>query len=439
MMNYDEFFTFLNNSWTSTRAAANISALLEAEGFRPLPSSRRGDAQTGTQTKDGQRFFLQDGGSIIAIASGRSGIGTKGLLLLGAHTDSPGLRLKQRGASRNDGLIRVPVEVYGSPILASWIDRDLAVVGRIAVATDAGTSIHEIDTRTPLATIPNVAIHLNRTVNDSASYDRHQHLPLLFGPGKRSESDLSPLEALYGIVAPNIPYDKILDAELMAVPSQSATLLGERLVCSDRLDNLVGCYSNLDAIRRCRDTETTVVLACVDHEEIGSVSATGAAGNWIERGIRRLLAATGVERDQADEIVRRSVLISNDAAHARHPNYSEKHDPAYAPLLCGGPVLKQSAVLRYASGLPARAWLTSIAKSKNLPLQYLQNRADIPAGSTIGPAIASRMAVSSVDIGVPLLAMHSARETVCLDDIDSTAALLAATIERGIDEVSDAY
>lgn len=432
-MNANELLEFLREARTSTRASRYIAAALEAVGFIDIEDAPRNDVEI-----DG--LYIRSGGSIIALRRGTSLPDESGVLVLAAHTDSPGLHLKDRGAAWNDGIVRVPIEVYGSPILASWVDRDLAIVGRVALSTPSGTEIVEIEGCTPRASIPNVAIHYNHSINESLNYDRHEQLPVLLGIAPQGVREkMSAREYLLRSIAPEIPYDQILDVDLRVVPAQPPALLGDRLLASDRLDDLSGCYSNLDAFRRGRGTKTTAVLACVDHEEIGSVSSIGAAGSWIKRGIERLLTAHGVEQRQLDDIVRRSVVISNDAAHARHPSYGDKHDPAYAPVLGGGPVLKRSATLRYVSGLPERAWITAISREIDSPLQHLQNRADIPAGSTIGPAIASRLSAASIDIGVPLLAMHSAREMVCLDDVDATSTLIGEVLKKGIDEISDAH
>lgn len=433
-MDRTDLISFLDFATTSERAARWIATTLDRWGFTAIDddfSARGAHIQKGA--------YIRSGGSVIAIASVPDRTRHGGVLLLAAHTDSPGLRIKHRGTQRRDGLLRVPVEVYGSPILAGWIDRELAIVGRIASTGSRGPIVTEIESRRPMAVIPNLAIHLNKTVNDSLSYDRHEHLQVLVDPGAVGGEDISPMEQLVKIVVPEIPFSAILDADLLVVPSQGAVSVGDRLLMSDRLDNLVGCYTNLDALRLADRVKSPTVFVWVDHEEIGSVSAIGAAGIWIERNLRRLVSAIGIPPEEIETTIRRSLLISNDAAHARHPNFAEKHDAAYAPILAGGPVIKQSAVMRYASPLQSRAWLANIARDRGIPVQYLQNRADIPAGSTIGPAIASRLAVPSIDIGVPLLAMHSPRETICLEDVTTTTTLLSGVIERGIDEISDAH
>lgn len=434
-MDVSDLIDFLDGTTTSTAAARRIASILDGMGFRAVTDSR--DVPLGSDGSAG--VYSRTGGSILAIAAGENRSTSDRLLILAAHTDSPGLRLKHRGAHLRDGLIRVPIEVYGSPILAGWVDRELAIVGRIVSTGPNGLEVREVTGRRPVAIIPNLAIHFNKSVNENLSYDRHEHLQVLVDPGIPATDEVSALERLFTLVAPEIDAEGILDADLAVVPAQGAVALGDQLLVSDRLDNLLGCYSNLKALQMSDRVQTTTVLAFVDHEEIGSVSAVGAAGSWIERTLRLLLPAVGIDSEEMEGVIRRSLLISNDAAHGRHPNYPEKHDGAYAPRLSGGPVIKHSAIMRYASPLMVRAWLAHIAREQGMPIQYLQNRADIPTGSTIGPAIASRLSIPSVDVGIPLLAMHSPRETISLEDVESMAALLAAVVERGIDEVSDAY
>jgi len=433
-MDHSGLIEFIDDAITSTRAAERIAAILDDRGF-----SRVRENGAAPRPSDTTGLYLRTGGSVIAIAPGREDPQESGVLILAAHTDSPGLRIKHRGATWSDRFIRVPVEVYGSPILAGWIDRELAIVGRIARTGPDGIVVTEIDGRRPVAIIPNLAIHYNRTVNENLSYDKHEHIQVLVDPGRNADTAESATKRLFSVVVPDIPNDDIVDADLAVVPAQGAVRVGDQMLSSDRLDNLIGCYSNLDAILSAEAIQTTTVMVWVDHEEIGSVSSVGAAGSWIENNLRRLLGAVGVPADRWDDTIRRSLLLSNDAAHGRHPNYADKHDSAYAPVPGGGPVIKQSAAMRYASSLPIRAWLATVGRTGGVPIQYLQNRADIPAGSTIGPAIASRLAIPSVDLGIPLLAMHSSRETIFLDDVRTMATLLSGVIERGIDEVSHAH
>jgi aspartyl aminopeptidase len=263
----------------------------------------------------------------------------------------------------------------------------------------------------------------------------------LFGPADSEDGDISAQQWIYRCVGElaGVDPESIIDTELFLVPTEPAQLLGGGgLIASPRIDNLAGTFSVLQAISDGSLSSThTQVAVFFNHEEIGSSTNVGAAGALLESVLRRTIGALTGSTADLDQILARSLLVSNDAAHARHPNYADKHDPGYAPVLGGGPVIKKSAIWRYVGDLEAAGWFATVCKEAEVPVQYLQNRSDIRAGSTIGPAVASRLGLRGLDIGIPMLAMHSAREMASVADVDYMIRVLRALLVRNNDEILD--
>lgn len=422
--------SFLRECSTSDATARMIEDELFENGFSSFD---------GSSWAPGRTFVIRRAGTVFACRTGLRRPEEAGMLIVAAHTDSPGLQLKHRSARYTDGFLHVPVEVYGSAILPAWLDRDLTIAGQLGVRDDS-PRIVPVSLRRPVAIIPNLAVHLNREINEKASYNPQDHLQALFGPvDSATRETVSAVERFLAIVAAEAKVDpsKIVDAELYLVPREDPVLTDEGMVYSPRIDNLGGCFTVLEGLIKAGPTDHTQIAVFFDHEEIGSVTAYGAGGIALEQFLRRLLG-TLESPPLLETVLSRTVLCSNDAAHARHPNHRDKHDDGYAPLLGAGPVIKKSAVRRYASELPVTTWVTTTAERAHIPLQFLQNRSDIPAGSTIGPAVASRLAVPSIDLGIPILAMHSIRETGTVVDIRQMSTLMQTLYEGNLNEVLDA-
>jgi aspartyl aminopeptidase len=447
-MTTSEISTFIDASPTSFHAAVEITRRLEEHGFRRLSLGGDWSVQTGDSV------YVESAGTVVAARIGSTSPVDSGVVMVAAHTDSPGLQLKARAAVWAEGLLQIPVEVYGGPILATWLDRDLRIAGRLVVATPGeGTRTVGVVTPEPVAIIPNLTIHYNREVNDKLSYNRQDHLKALVPVGGSSAEHSSPgttgnagdegdpQRALLNLVAraAGVPVENILEEELFLVPATASAHVGELLV-SPRIDNLAGCFTVLAALLSAAAEEAvshTQMGVFFNHEEIGSATSVGAAGGLLESVLRRLvIAITGAPND-LDRILARSILISNDAAHARHPNYADRHDPGYAPRLGGGPVLKRSAVWRYIGDIDAAGWFAGVSREAEVPLQHLQNRSDLPAGSTIGPAVATRLGIRGLDVGIPMLAMHSSRETAATGDIALMITVLTHAYTRNNDEILD--
>lgn len=354
----------------------------------------------------GEAGFLRREGSLIAwrhVDEVESG-----LRIVGAHTDSPGLHVKPVADRHVLGLSQVGVEPYGSPLLASWLDRDLILAGHLVTRSDDVVLVRTPD---PIARLPQLAIHLDREVNDRGLVlDRHAHLFPIWS--LQSNDDLL---AFVGDTA-GVASDDVVAWSLQFVDAQPSTVAGRdgALLASGRLDNQVSCWAALDAL--CSGGGRGSVVALFDHEEVGSSSSTGAAGPLLEHVLERLVYTTGGSRPEFLRMLAASHCVSADNAHAVHPNHPERHDPAHAPVLGGGPAVKWNVNQRYASSAEsARPFLLACERA-GVPVQRFSSRNTVPCGSTIGPITATRLGIPTVDVGVPQLAMHSARETCAASD-----------------------
>jgi aspartyl aminopeptidase len=362
--------------------------------------------------------FLRREGSLIAWR--RLEDLRRGVRIVGAHTDSPGLHVKPRPDRHAFGLSQVAVEPYGSPLLASWLDRDLILAGHLVTRSGDVVLV-----RTPhaIARLPQLAIHLDRDVNERGLVlDRHAHLSPIWS--LRAEDEL----LAYVCELVHLGVDEVVAWSLQFADGQPAALVGrdEALLSSGRLDNQVSCWSALDAL--CTDGARGVV-ALFDHEEVGSSSTTGAAGPLLEHALERLVYASGGQRRDLLHVLAASHCVSADNAHAIHPNHPERHDPDHAPVLGGGPALKWNVNQRYATGAESAQPFLVACEAAGVPVQRFSSRNTVPCGSTIGPITATRLGIATVDVGVPQLAMHSARETCAAVDVrhlrDALAAYLA--------------
>ena len=436
-MSTPELLRFLDSAPTSHHAARLIAGRLQERGFRRHARHEK----LSLRARDA--FFMEAYGTVLAVRLGTYDPASRGAVIAAAHTDSPTLQLKPHAARLADGLLRVPVEVYGGAILASWLDRELSIAGRVML--DGGDGTREtrlVHTQRPVAVIPNLAIHLDRSINEGLSYNRQDHLPALMAPAANAPEGVSAFDArlaeLLGCDA-----RQILASELALVPNAAATVLASaeaerELIVSPRIDNLAGCHAVLEALLGAAgDTDHMQVAVFFNHEEIGSATSVGAGGNLLRAVLERTLAAVGEASGAAsgveslDRFLARSVLLSNDASHARHPNYADRHDPGYAPQLGGGPVIKRSATWRYLTDFDVTGWFTRLCADAGIPVQHFQTRSDLPAGSTIGPAAASRLAVPGIDIGIPMLAMHASRETADGADVLAITRAIAAAYTTG--------
>jgi aspartyl aminopeptidase len=403
---------FLDSSPSPWHAAATASGLLAEAGFVEVS-----EAQPWTPLP--RAGFTRRGGALVAWRlADRS---PSSVRVVGAHTDSPGLRIHPHPDQLVANWNVLGVEVYGGVLLNSWLDRDLGVAGRVVAADGTSTLV---DVREPIARVPQLAIHLDREVNDRGLVlDRHVHLRPVWATGGTSTSgDFVAWLGERAGVAPTF-------WELCLYDVQPAAVLGadHSLIASGRLDNQASCWAAIGALVGVEPGPHIAVAALFDHEEVGSASASGASGPLLADVLERVLAGCGVESvDDVRRVMASSSCVSADNAHAIHPNYAERHDAGHAPLVNRGPAIKLNANQRYATDAVTASLFRSCCEKAGVPVQTFVSRNNVPCGSTIGPLTATRLGIATVDVGIPQLSMHSARELCGADDPAHLAAALGA-------------
>jgi aspartyl aminopeptidase len=348
------------------------------------------------------------------------GMGAHGMRLLGAHTDSPGLRLRPRPDSGTAGYRQLAVEVYGGALLNSWLDRDLTLAGRVVLADrDApdGLDVRLFHHDSPLLRVPQLAIHLDREVNDNGlRLDRSRHLKPVWGLGEPTEGELrSWLASEVGAKA-----SSVVGFDVACVDTQRPAVLGRKgeLFAGSRLDNLVSCFGGVEAFARMGVTNWPCAVVLFDHEEVGSTSSTGALGAWLSQVLERLAFARGLDHTALLAALPTASLLSADMAHATHPNYPERHDAGHGIRLDGGPVLKHNVNQRYATSGIGAARFRLACSAAEVEVQDYSHRGDLACGSTIGPLASAGLAIDTVDVGMPMLSMHSCRELMATGSIE---------------------
>ncbi len=430
---------------TPYHAVERSRELLEEAGFREVDGGEELPAEPGPR-------YLRRGGSLLAWIQRPD---HRGFAVVGAHTDSPNLRVKSRPDVTSVGINQVGVEIYGGVLLNSWLDRGLGLAGRVSVRSgdDGGVSTRLVLDDRPIMIVPQLAIHLDRDVVTSGlKLDPQRHLAPMWaldGAGEAgpadgdgdgdpaSADDAGPLRRhVAGLL--DVEAERILAWDLMAFDTQPPAVIGRDgdLFSSGRIDNLLSSFCGVRALAELaasgRELSRTPVLALYDHEEIGSSTATGAAGSLLISMLERIAAAESASRTEFLGGLHRSIVISADGAHATHPNYPDRHEPSHRIALNQGVVIKRNANQRYATDAESEGFLVAACEAAGVPLQYYIHRNDLPCGSTIGPITAARLGVSTVDIGAPQLAMHSARETAGVADIDHLRRAIGAAWEAQI-------
>lgn len=396
-----DLMQFLDASPTSYHAVAEVAARLAAAGLGVVAETEPWDSlpEAGFTTRDGALVAWR-----LPVGWGR---GT-GLRLFAAHTDSPALKLKPHGTHERLGSRMINVEVYGAPVLATWFDRDLAVAGRVV---DLDGRIHLVRSAA-LARVPSLAIHLDRSQNAQFSIDPQRDLVALVGLA--SGSDLaSCLADLTGLGA-----DHVAGHDLYLVSNEPAARIGAggELLASARQDNLLSVHAGLNAFLTSSAGDDVQVFVVHDHEEVGSQTASGASGPFAAHVLRRLSAIHGLSTDAHHAWLNRGWCLSADVTHAVHPNRPERYDPTTWPVLGGGPVLKWSAAMRYGTDATTMACWTRACRVAGVEDQVFVNHNSVPGGSSLGPLVATRLGVRTIDAGVAVLGMHSIRELSAIAD-----------------------
>jgi aspartyl aminopeptidase len=421
----ERLLDFLHRSPTPWHAVANMAARLGDAGFRRLDESAAWDLLPGERV-----YVTRNDSSIIAAQLPAEAL--TAWRMVGAHTDSPCLRLKPNPAQTAAGWLQLGVEVYGGALLAPWFDRDLGLAGRVHVRFPDGRlegRLLRVDR--PVAIIPSLAIHLDREANNGRAINAQTQMAPVFLQGGETP-DLERLLQTWLAEKHDLAGVEILDFELSFNDTQPPARIGVEgeLVAGARLDNLLSCFIGLEALLESDGTRGALLVAN-DHEEVGSASACGAQGPFLGDVLRRLNAQLGEGGDEGFiRMIQSSRMISCDNAHALHPNFPDKHDAAHGPVLNGGPVIKVNASQRYATNSATAALFRDLCREAGEPVQTFVTRADKGCGSTIGPLTATGLGVPTLDVGVPQWAMHSIRETAGARDVASLTRVLTAFCNR---------
>lgn len=409
----DDLLAFLQQSPTPFHAAGNVAARLTAAGYERLL-----EADVWKLAAGGRYFVMRNDSSVLAFVLGKTSPIKTGMHLVGAHTDSPCLKVKPTPELRRSNCWQLGVEVYGGALLNPWFDRDLSLAGRVTYLDNRG-ALHSVlvDFREPVAVIPSLAIHLDREANSGRSVNAQQHLPLvLMNAAADSQFDFRELlrEQILS-QQPTLKIKQVLDYEINCYDSQPPALVGlsRDFIASARLDNLLSCFVALRALLAA-DGSRSCAMVLTDHEEVGSQSTSGAQGTLMQAVLQRIAG------DHADYVrmIDRSVFISCDNAHGVHPNFADRHDANHGPQLNGGPVIKVNASQRYATNSETAALFRHLCQQEDVPVQSFVVRSDMACGSTIGPIAATETGVKTVDVGLPQWGMHSIREIAGSRDCD---------------------
>ena len=414
----DDLRSFVDASPSPGHAVAEMARRLRAAGFDELAET---DAWAPAP---GAAHFVIRHGSIVAFRVGGLPPAEAGLRIIGAHTDSPTFKVRPHSDVRQAGYRLIGVEPYGGGLWHTWLDRELTVAGRVALP---GGTTRLVQLPGAPVRLPSLAIHLDRSVKEGLTLDPQRHLVPVWGRDLGTEPGL--VEALADAVGAD-PAD-VVGHDLVLTDTQPAGVTGAdgTWIAAPRLDNLGCCHSGLLALLAAEPGDRTQVLVCNDHEEVGSGSMSGARGSFLEDVVARLAAVADPADPQAvPRAIARSILVSADMAHAVHPTRSERHEGDHRPQLGGGPVLKLNANQAYATDAATGGWFTERCAEAGVPVQHFVSRADLPCGSTIGPLTATRIGIATVDVGNPMLAMHSCRELASAADVPLMVSAMTACL-----------
>ena len=427
-----DLVAFIDAAPTPYHAVAEVAERLKNGGFIEL------DERQEWSMAPGLRAYVVRGGTLVAFVAGSEPPSNAGFSILGAHTDSPNLRIKPAPDQDSVGHRQLGVEVYGGVLLSTWLDRDLSLAGRVALR---GGKAHLVRFTRPLCRIPNLAIHLDREVNTRGLVinPQTQLVPLL---GTEHEGHGGLRALLTGELARSgisVAPDEVLSWDLSLYDVAGAAFGGDRddYLSSARLDNLASCHAAIVALLRAgAPAPSTRVVALFDHEEVGSQSAVGARSLFIQSVLERLADGyPGAGAHATQRAFSMSLMVSADMAHAVHPNYADKHDKQHRPRIGGGPVIKLNANQSYATDAVGHSAFAEACREVGVTPQYFVSRNDLPCGSTIGPISAARLGIRTVDVGNPMLSMHSCRELAGAHDVEPMIRVLTRWLqsERRLD------
>ncbi len=419
----ESLLTFLQQSPTPFHCVHSMQSQLVDAGFSELKERDEWTLEIG-----GKYFLSRNDSSIIAFILGDD-LTEHGVAMVGAHTDSPCLKVKPNADIRRHGFHQLGLEVYGGVLLNPWFDRDLSMAGRVSYTDESGSLQHAlVNFERAVGTIPSLAIHLDREANEARSINKQTDLPLVLalldeGNDDANSSFKKILEGKLREIKPTAAEINILDYEICLYDTQAPAMVGlnEDFIAAARLDNLLSCFVGLQALLNAPDdSKVTRLLVCNDHEEVGSASAVGASGPMLRDCLIRLCGS----EELLIRAMQNSMMISADNAHGIHPNFASKHDGNHGPLLNKGVVIKINSNQRYATNSETAARFRMCAEKVSAPVQSFVVRSDMGCGSTIGPITATELGVPTVDIGVPTFGMHSIRELAGSEDAFQLSRIL---------------
>ena len=418
----NELLEFINESPTAYHAVNTVKKMLYENGFKELKES-----EAWNLNKSDKCYVIKNDSAIIAFEIGSGEIEEEGFRLIGAHTDSPCFKVKPSPEMLVENkYVKLNTEVYGGPILNTWFDRPLSLAGRVTLKGDSPFKpvTKLININKPILVIPNLAIHMNRNVNEGYAINKQKDtLPLLGFINEKLE-DKEDVVGILSIIKNelNVEKEDILDFDLFLYEHEKGSLLGinEEFISSSRLDDLWMVFSGVKALVESNNNKATKVMVCIDNEEIGSLTSQGANSSLLKNILERITLSLGKNKEEFFRAIANSIMISADLAHAVHPNQSEKHDPTNRPILGNGPVIKMAASGSYSTDSYASAIFQELCKEANVPCQKFVNRSDVRGGTTIGPMVSADLSIPVIDMGAAVIGMHSIRELASVKDNEYT-------------------
>ncbi|ATD54160.1 M18 family aminopeptidase [Clostridium chauvoei] len=410
-----DLIDFLYESPSAFHSVLTVKNVLDSNGFKEIKESDKWNLQ-----KEGKYYVRKNDSAVIAFVVGNDDLANNGFRLIGAHTDAPGFRIKPNPEMTVEGkYLKLNTEVYGGPILYTWFDRPLGVAGKVIVKGENPLKpvTKLVNIAKPLLIIPSLAIHMNRTVNEGFDVNRQKDtLPLLGLINEKFEKDNYLIKILAEELKINVEDIMSFDLGLYEVEKGCLMGMNEELISTGRLDDMWMVYAGVKALVDSKVNAATKVMVCIDNEEIGNLTAQGASSILLINILERIALALGHDREDFHRTLSNSIMISADLAHAVHPNSGEKHDPTNRPVLEGGPVLKIAAAGSYSTDSFSGAVFEGVCKAANVPYQKFVNRSDVRGGTTIGPVTAAGLTIPVIDMGSPVLSMHSIRELASVKD-----------------------
>ncbi|MBD7915077.1 M18 family aminopeptidase [Clostridium sp. Sa3CUN1] len=410
-----DLIDFLYKSPTAYNSVKTIKERLDLNGFSEVKESEKWNLQ-----KEGKYYVIKNDSALIAFTVGNGDVEEDGFKLIGAHTDAPGFRIKANPEMVSEGkYLKLNTEVYGGPLLYTWFDRPLGIAGKVTLKGESTLKpeVKIVNINKPLLIIPSVAIHMNRSVNEGFAINKQKDtLPLLSLINDKFEKN----GYLVKVLAEELKVEAsdILGFDLGLYEIEKGGIIGlnEEFISAGRLDDMWMVYTGIQALIESKVNKSTKVMVCIDNEEIGSLTAQGANSALLLNILERITLALGKDREGLHRALSNSLMISADLAHAVHPNAEEKHDPTNRPVLGNGPVLKTAASGSYSTDSYNAAIFEGLCKAANVPYQKFFNRSDVRGGTTIGPITTSLLTIPVMDMGAPLLSMHSIRELATVKD-----------------------